>query len=291
MRLVTFTAVNESRIGVWQADGTVLDLTDDPQLPRDMAGFVALGTDGLAAAAALADSGSGTEFGAVTLDAPVRPRNNVMAVGRNYHEHALEFTDSGFDASEKEMIPDHPIIFTKAVSSIIGPDVAIELAHDPSGTSDYEGELGVVIGPGGTSISAADAMEHVYGYTIINDVTARALQKQHVQFFIGKSPATFCPMGPAIVTSDEIADITEAWVRTTVNGEERQAAQVRDLIFDIPTLIEEISAAVRLEPGDVISTGTPAGVGIGKKPPMYLKSGDVIEVSVDGIGTLRNPVV
>ena len=134
-------------------------------------------------------------------------------------------------------------------------------------------------------------MEHVYGYTIINDVTARALQKQHVQFFIGKSPATFCPMGPAIVTSDEIADITEAWVRTTVNGEERQAAQVRDLIFDIPTLIEEISAAVRLEPGDVISTGTPAGVGIGKKPPMYLKSGDVIEVSVDGIGTLRNPVV
>ena len=138
MRLVTFTAVNESRIGVWQADGTVLDLTDDPQLPRDMAGFVALGTDGLAAAAALADSGSGTEFGAVTLDAPVRPRNNVMAVGRNYHEHALEFTDSGFDASEKEMIPDHPIIFTKAVSSIIGPDVAIELAHDPSGTSDYE---------------------------------------------------------------------------------------------------------------------------------------------------------
>ncbi len=104
MRLVTFTAADESRIGVWQADGTVLDLTDDPQLPRDMAGFVALGTDGLAAAAALADSGSGTEFGAVTLDAPVRPRNNVMAVGRNYHEHALEFTDSGFDASENEYI-------------------------------------------------------------------------------------------------------------------------------------------------------------------------------------------
>lgn len=189
------------------------------------------------------------------------------------------------------MIPDYPIIFTKALSSIIATGEPIVLSGDPSGTTDYEGELGVVIGPGGQQISKDDAWNHVYGYTVINDVTAREVQKQHVQFFIGKSVATYCPMGPAIVTRDEIPDIRSTWLRTTVNGEPRQAAQIADLLFDIPTLIESISKSVLLEPGDVIATGTPSGVGIGFDPPIWLQPGDVVEVAIDGIGALSNPVI
>jgi 2-keto-4-pentenoate hydratase/2-oxohepta-3-ene-1,7-dioic acid hydratase in catechol pathway len=225
------------------------------------------------------------------LRAPIRPRNNVMAVGKNFHEHAKEFADSGFDASATQTIPDHPIVFTKALTSLVGPGDAITLSADSTGTTDYEGELGVVIGARGTKIQKADAWEHVYGYTVINDVTARQVQKRHVQFFIGKSGATFCPMGPAIVTRDEIPDIESAWLRTTVNGDERQAAQIKDLIFDIPTLIASISDAVLLEPGDVIATGTPAGVGLGFNPPRFLQPGDVVDITIDGIGTLSNPVV
>jgi 2-keto-4-pentenoate hydratase/2-oxohepta-3-ene-1,7-dioic acid hydratase in catechol pathway len=290
VRLVTFAASGKSGIGVLGRDGSVTDLAADPGLPTAMVDFVALGRVGLAAAAAIAETAPRLSPGDVRLLAPIRPRNNVMAVGRNYHDHAKEFTESGFDASEKQMIPDHPIIFTKAGSSIIGPGDAIEISNDPLGTSDYEGELGVVLGPGGSRISAGDAWDHVYGYTVVNDVTARELQKQHVQFFIGKSPATYCPMGPCIVTRDEIDDITASVLRTTVNGELRQESPISGLIFDIPTLIEAISAAVLLEAGDVIATGTPAGVGIGFDPPVYLRSGDTVEVSIDGVGTLVNPV-
>lgn len=291
MRLVSFSAGENSGIGVLLDDGSVVDLAADPTLPSTMVEFVALGGEGLAAAAEVVAVASPIPSADVKLLAPIRPRNNVMAVGRNYHEHAKEFSDSGFDASEKKMIPDHPIIFTKALSSIIGPGDSIDTSSDPLGTPDYEGELGVVIGPGGMKVSAADAWDHVYGYTIINDVTARELQKQHIQFFIGKSPATFCPMGPAIVTRDEIADITQSVLRTTVNGEPRQESAISLLIFDIPSLIAAISAAVLLEPGDVIATGTPVGVGLGLDPPQWLQPGDVVEVSIDGLGTLANPVV
>jgi len=214
-----------------------------------------------------------------------------MAVGRTYRAHAKEFSDSGFDASEKQMIPDHPIIFPKANSSIVGTGDAIDTSNDTLDTTDYEGELGVVIGPGGLGISKEDAMDHVYGYTVINDVTARELQKQHIQFFIGKSPATYCPMGPAITTADEIDDIRKAVLRTRVNGELRQESEISLLIFDIPTLIEALSVAIELEPGDVIATGTPEGVGIGMDPPVYLQPGDVVEVSIDGLGSITNPVV
>jgi len=291
MKLVSFGSSDGDGIGVLRDDGSVVDLAADPSLPSTMVEFVALGSDGLSAARRLLDATDPAVVGDPRLRAPIRPRNNVMAVGRNYREHAQEFTDSGFDASEHKMIPDHPIIFTKALSSIAAPGEAIGLSADPSGTSDYEGELGVVIGPGGIGISTDDAWDHVYGYTVINDVTAREVQKQHVQFFIGKSAATFCPMGPAIVTRDEIDDISTCWLRTTVNGEPRQAAQIADLIFDIPTLIASISASVLLEAGDVIATGTPSGVGIGLDPPTFLRPGDVVEVSIDGVGVLSNPVV
>jgi 2-keto-4-pentenoate hydratase/2-oxohepta-3-ene-1,7-dioic acid hydratase in catechol pathway len=293
MRLITHLRASTPRIGVLRDDGTVVDLADDPSLPATMVELVALGEDGLARAAARAGS-AGTvpvDVEAVRLAAPIRPRNNVMAIGRNYRSHVGEFSRSGFDAAERTPVPEHPIVFTKALSSIVGPGDAIEVSADATGTSDYEGELAVVIGPGGIRIPARDAWRHVYGYTIVNDVTVRALQRRHVQYFVGKSAATYCPIGPCIVTRDEIDDIGAAWLRTRVNGEERQAAPIADLIFDIPTLIEAISASVRLEAGDVIATGTPGGVGIGRTPPVYLAPGDVVEVSVDGIGSLRNPVV
>lgn len=268
----------------------MVDLAADPSLPSTMVDLVALGEKGLAAAAAVAEAAGTVPSDAVRLLAPIRPRNNVMAIGKNYLAHVNEFSSSGFDASERAPVPDHPIVFTKALTSIAGPGDPVDVSADATGTSDYEGELGVVIGPGGLRIPAEEAGGHVYGYTVVNDLTIRALQRQHVQFFVGKSAATYCPMGPCIVTSEEIHDIDRAWLRTRVNGEERQAAPIADLIFDIPTLIEAISAAVRLEPGDVIATGTPAGVGIGMTPPTYLAPGDVVEVTIDGIGTLSNPM-
>jgi 2-keto-4-pentenoate hydratase/2-oxohepta-3-ene-1,7-dioic acid hydratase in catechol pathway len=284
MKLVT----HPGGIGALRPNGDVVDFSADPELPRTMVEFVALGEAALRRAAAVEAVVPAAE---VTLLAPIRPPNNVMCVGKNYVDHAREFAGSGFDASQQQAVPDHPVIFTKARSAIVGPGAGIDVSADPTGTSDYEGELAVVIGTGGIRISAADAWDHVYGYTIVNDLTIRDLQKRHVQFFVGKSAATYCPMGPCLVTRDEIDDVTALWVRTEVNGEQRQAAPLADLIFDIPTLIETISAAVALEPGDVIATGTPAGVGIGFTPPRYLRPGDRVEVTVDGIGTLANPVV
>lgn len=290
MRLVTFTHADQTRIGAL-VDDEVVPFGADPELPDTMVELVAGGGEALKRAALLVESGERLPVGEVTLRAPLRPRNNVMCIGKNYRDHAAEFAGSGFDASQKQAVPDHPIVFTKALSSIVGPGDPVDVSSDATGTSDYEGELAVVIGRGGRGITAADAMDHVFGYTIVNDMTVRELQKRHVQFFLGKSAVTYCPMGPALVTADEVDDVTALWVRTRVNGEERQAAPVSDLIFDIPTLIEAISASVVLEPGDMIATGTPAGVGIGFTPPRYVRPGDVVEVSVDGLGTLVNPAV
>lgn len=286
MKLVTYLSEGAARPGALQADGSVVDLSG---VADSVATLVAMGDAGLAAANTAA--GSGVAVNPERLLAPIRPRNNIMAVGRNYFDHAQEFSDSGFDASEVKVIPDFPIIFTKALSSIIGTGDAIDISNDPTNTSDYEGELGVVIGVGGTKISKQDAWDHVYGYTVVNDMTAREVQRRHVQFFLGKSPATYCPMGPCITTRDEIPDITTARLRTVVNGETRQDAEISQLIFDIPTLIASISETVLLEPGDIIATGTPVGCGIGFDPPIYLKAGDVVEVSVDGIGSITNPVI
>jgi 2-keto-4-pentenoate hydratase/2-oxohepta-3-ene-1,7-dioic acid hydratase in catechol pathway len=291
MKLITFrTAETHSALGMLDGD-EVIPLAADPGLPASMVDFVALGAEGLERAAALKASAPRVAVDDVRLLAPIRPRNNVMCVGKNYINHAREFNSSGFDASAKQTVPEAPVIFTKALSSLVGPGDPVRVSDDPTGTSDYEGELGVVIGPGGHKIAEADAWAHVYGYTIVNDVTIRSLQKRHVQFFIGKSAATYCPMGPVLVTADEIDNVEALRVQTRINGELRQDAPVKDLIFDIPRLIASISAAVRLEPGDVIATGTPAGVGIGFTPPRFLAPGDRMEVTIDGIGTLANPVV
>jgi 2-keto-4-pentenoate hydratase/2-oxohepta-3-ene-1,7-dioic acid hydratase in catechol pathway len=291
MRLVSFAHGSRRGIGARTDDG-VVDFAADPRLPTTMRAFVAAGEAALERATdLLAGSPPVLSADEVRLLAPIRPPNNVMCIGKNYVEHAREFAGSGFDASAQQVLPGAPVVFTKARSSIVGPGDDVTVSADRTGTSDYEGELAVVIGRGGTGISEADAEQHVYGYTVVDDLTVRALQKQHVQFFLGKSAATYCPMGPQIVTRDEIPDITACWVRTRVNGELRQEAPVADLIFPIPTLIAAISASVLLEPGDVIATGTPAGVGLGFDPPRYLAPGDVVEVTVDGVGALVNRAV
>jgi len=228
---------------------------------------------------------------ALSLTAPLpKPRRNIFCVGKNYFEHAREFAGSGFDSSAKSGgdIPAFPIYFSKVPESVVGPDAAVEMPA-ASSAIDYEAELTVVIGKGGKGISKADALKHVWGYTIINDVTARDWQGRHSQWLLGKSFDTFCPMGPWLVSADEL-DGTHTRVRCYVNDELRQDASTTDLIFDIPTLIETLSAGITIYPGDLIATGTPVGVGIGFKPPKYLKSGDMLRVEIDGIGALSNPV-
>ena len=246
----------------------------------------------IAAGGTVPSTGAPVALGAVKLVAPLpRPRRNIFCVGKNYHAHAKEFAGSGFDSSAKAGgdIPQHPIIFTKVPECVIGPDEPIVVPEGVSDAIDYEVELAVVIGRGGKRIRKADAMQHVWGYTIVNDVTARDWQQRHLQWDLGKSFDTFCPMGPWLVSADE-CDGTNTNVRCFVNGDKRQDANTRDFIFDIPTLVECISAGITLYPGDVIATGTPVGVGIGFKPPKYLKAGDVVRVEIDGIGVLENPV-
>jgi len=239
---------------------------------------------------AVPPTGAPVALGAVKLIAPLpRPGRNIFCVGKNYYAHAKEFAGSGFDSSAKAGgdIPQYPIIFTKVPESVIGPGEAIVIPEGVSDSIDYEVELAVIIGRGGKRITKADALQHVWGYTIVNDVTARDWQQRHLQWDLGKSFDTFCPMGPWLVSADE-CDGTQTNVRCFVNGEKRQDANTRDFIFDIPTLIECISAGITLYPGDVIATGTPVGVGIGFKPPKYLKRGDVVRLEIDGIGTLEN---
>jgi 2-keto-4-pentenoate hydratase/2-oxohepta-3-ene-1,7-dioic acid hydratase in catechol pathway len=287
VRLVNFEHDGERAIGVLEGD-EVVDLSGSG-LPTDTVDLIAQWDRSKVEHAV--EQGRRLAADRVRLLAPLHPRKNVMAVGRNYRDHAREFSASGFDASEKQEVPDHPVIFTKAPTSVIGPDEPIVLANDPTGTTDYEGEMAVVMGRVARNVAKDDALDHVFGWTIVNDVTARDLQKRHVQWFVGKSPDTFCPMGPAITTIDELSDVGSSWLRTHVNGDLRQEAPISDLIFDVPTLISTLSEVMTLEPGDVIATGTGQGVGIGFEPPVYLASGDVVEVSIDGIGTLRNPVI
>jgi len=241
----------------------------------------------------LKPAGPGLPLSAIKIEAPIpRPARNVMCVGKNYHEHAKEFTRSGFDSSASSVadaIPTAPIIFTKVPECVIANGADIRYPAGVSNSLDYEAELGLVIGRGGRGISKADAYSHVCGYTIINDVTARDLQGKHKQWFLAKSLDTFCPMGPWLVTADEV-DAANLGVKCWVNDELRQNANTRDLIFDIPTLIATISAGITLLPGDVIATGTPAGVGIGFTPPKFLKRGDRVTIEIEGLGRLSNSV-
>lgn len=289
MRLVMFDDGRGARLGA--LNGQMIADLASASAHKDVLSVVQAGLGSLAALKDAAAKAPQIAVSSARLLAPIaRPARNIFCVGKNYHEHAKEFHASGFDSTSTSAVPDLPIVFTKAPSSVSGPGDAIPAYLDETNSVDYEGELTLVIGPGGRAISKAKALDHIFGYTIVNDVTARTLQSAHKQWFLGKSIDGFCPMGPSIVTADEIPDPTKLHLTTKVNGEVRQDASVRDLIFDIPTLVETISKRITLEPGDLIATGTPAGVGIGFTPPKYLKKGDVVDVTIEPIGTLTNPV-
>ncbi|WP_159996760.1 fumarylacetoacetate hydrolase family protein [Roseomonas sp. 18066] len=259
-----------------------------PGLPADMAGVIAALVRG---ATIPEPAGAGRPLAEEQLLAPLpNPPRNIFCVGKNYHAHAREFASSGYDSSSvsaADAVPKAPIIFSKPFSSISGPWDDIPLWPGIDEGVDYEAELAVVIGAGGRAIAREDALKHVFGYTIVNDVTARDLQGTHKQWLLGKGIDGFCPMGPWIVTADEIGT---APLRITcqVNGEARQDASTADLIFDVPELIATISRSMALLPGDVIATGTPEGVGIGFKPPRFLRDGDVVDCAIEGIGRIRN---
>jgi 2-keto-4-pentenoate hydratase/2-oxohepta-3-ene-1,7-dioic acid hydratase in catechol pathway len=226
----------------------------------------------------------------VKLLAPIpRPRRNIFCVGRNYHAHAKELSATVFKDNNAD--PNAwPIVFTKVPECVTGPYEHVVLPTDVSEQIDYEAELLVVIGVQGKNISKTQAMSHIYGYTIVNDVTARDVQMRHQQWDLGKSFDTFCPMGPWVVTADEF-DGLNADVKCWVNGELRQDGNSSHMIFDIPTLIETCSRGITLYPGDMIATGTPAGVGMGLKPPQYLKNGDKVRIEIAQLGFIENTFV
>ncbi len=294
MKLASFQWGGQRHAGVLSADGRELT----PLAVDAGRGVLAL-VERLSAGGAMPTaSGPRLALAAVQLEAPLpRPRRNIFCVGRNYRAHAKELAGSVFkDSGTRD--DGWAIVFTKLPECVVAPGANVELPRtgSSSGSSlvseqiDYEAELAVVIGRGGKNIPRARAMDHVFGYTIVNDVTARDVQMRHAQWDLGKSFDTFCPMGPFLVTPDD-CDGTATRVRLWVNGELRQDGRTTDLIFDIATLIETCSRGITLRPGDVIATGTPAGVGMAMTPPTWLKAGDVMRIEIDGIGVLENTVV
>lgn len=288
MKVITFETGGEIAAGFIDGDEAVVCATG-AQARKAVLGLIEGGD--AARAQWQASTGPRVPLASVRLLAPIpEPRRDILCVGKNYYAHAAEFHTSGFDSSGKEEVPSYPVVFTKAPATVCGPGDVVNGALDPTGSVDYEGELGVIIGKRCFQVRKAEAYDYVFGYVILNDVTSRELQKQHNQWIIGKSLDTFCPMGPWIATADEVGDVTALELVTEINGEERQRAKVADLIFDIPTLIETMSRTMTLSPGDIIATGTPVGVGIGFKPPKYLQTGDKMQVRITGLGVLENTI-
>ena len=285
MRLVTYSDAHGTHIGALQNDGVVaLDA-----VAPDMLSLIDGGAALLAQAQTLAAAGPLIARNTIRLLAPIpRPRQNIICLGMNYVEHAYE---SERARGREPKLPAHPVFFTKAVTTVCAPEDDIPLDSNITKELDYEVELAFVIGTSGKNIAHGDAMSHIFGYTIINDVSARDLQNQHLQFFKGKSLDRTCPMGPYILTADEVPDPAKLGLQLRLNGETRQDSSAADLIFDIPTIIATFSRGTTIEAGTIFSTGTPSGVGMGRTPPSYMQPGDVMEAEVDGLGVLRNRIV
>lgn len=292
MRLATISVDGTDVCAAYLADGRLLNLS---QVAASMQALIEGGPAALEAARKmLAEAEEGAHDDAVVggdapLQAPIpNPRKNVFCVGRNYAEHIAE----GERAQNLKIgVTEHPVFFTKPPTSVVAPGGDVLMFPEVSTSVDYEVELTVVIGTAGRNISKADAMKHVFGYTILNDITARDIQRRHGgQYFKGKGLDGSCPIGPAIVTADEIANPHALSIGLSVNGETRQDGNTRDMIFDIPTLIASLSEGLTLEPGDMIATGTPSGVGYAMDPPRFLKDGDRVVCDISGIGTLSNTV-
>lgn len=290
MKLVTFRAEGGPALGLVEDDGTTVR---DLRGVTGDAGLVQVIEDWASWSGRIAQASGLPVVPEAQLLAPIpSPRRDLFAVGKNYREHVAEFGRSGYDTPQRsEDLPDKPIVFSKATTSVTGPFDDVESHPSVTAELDYEAELAVIIGTGGRGISYDDALDHVWGYTIVNDVTARDVQRDHKQWLLGKSLDTHAPMGPWAVTADEIADLGALEVSSHVNGELRQKAPVKDLIFDVAELVRVISAGITLLPGDIIATGTPAGVGIGFDPPRFLQRGDVVECAITGLGAIRNTIV
>jgi 2-keto-4-pentenoate hydratase/2-oxohepta-3-ene-1,7-dioic acid hydratase in catechol pathway len=285
MKLVTYLVGSHISIGAVDERG-VIDLS---ALAPDLLSLIALGPVGLERARAIVASAvSAHSIGSVTLLAPIpKPHRNIMCLGLNYAEHAKESAEArGREYKQHQ----HPVFFTKATHTINRHEGVIPFDAAVSEQIDWEAELGVIIGRAGKNIPIEDAFDHVFGYTCINDISARDLQANHSQFFKGKSLDGACPLGPWIVTADEIPDPQHLQVTCRVNGVVKQNANTEVMIFRIPDILTILSRGMTLDAGDIIATGTPSGVGFARKPPEFLKPGDVVEVEIEKIGVLRNRV-
>ena len=288
MKLITFVHEDQTRLGALVADAGgewVYDLNRlDPHLPSDMLGFLEAGAPAHALAGralAAASPEQALRLADVTLKAPIPRPGKIICIGQNYLEHAKESNASA---------PPFPIIFAKYANTVIahGEPIVVPAAVQKP---DYEGELAVVIGRRGRNIPEADALDYVAGYMPLNDVSARDWQGRTSQWVLGKTPDTFCPMGPALVTADEIPDVQNLSLRTVIGDEVLQQGHTSLMIFPVAHLIWDMSRVMTLEPGDVIATGTPSGIGAARTPPRWLRPGDVVRIEIDGVGVLENPVV
>ena len=305
MRFISYEFAGQAAIGLLTGPGQqhIIPLAaggrrylGQTELPSSMQALIEQGDAALEKVRAIAtkaakdpDSGIQLRLDQVRLLAPIpRPAKNIFCIGKNYAEHAMEFEKT---ADPSIAIPQYPVIFTKAPTTVIGPGAGIKCHSLITRALDYEVELAVIIGKQGSYIKPEEAMDYVFGYTILNDITARDLQKQHLQWFRGKSLDTSAPMGPCLVHKSEISHPDKLTVSLKVNGETRQHASTADFLFSIPTLISTLSQGITLEAGDIISTGTPAGVGAARKPPQFLQPGDRLELTISTIGTLINTVI
>ena len=284
MRLVTFTHRGQRRLGARSGDSIIDFNAADPSIPTTMREFLEAGDNAISRARAVIDRGdqaiSATD---VTIQAPIDNPEKIICIGLNYADHAAE---------SSMPIPDEPIVFSKYASSIIGPDENI-VAPSASSQVDYEVELVVVIGKRGRNISEEDALNHVAGYMVGHDVSARdyQLEKPGAQWMMGKTFDTFAPIGPDLVTTEDVPDPHNLGIRCILNGETVQDSNTSQLIFDVPKLIAYLTHVFTLAPGDLIFTGTPHGVGMGREPQLWLKHGDRVICEIDGLGRLENPVV
>jgi 2-keto-4-pentenoate hydratase/2-oxohepta-3-ene-1,7-dioic acid hydratase in catechol pathway len=285
LRLVTYQFGQDVYLGAWQ-DEQIVDLSS---VAPDMLSLIAMGSGGINKAQALAEKPDVSyDVKDVTLKAPIpNPVRNVMCLGLNYAEHAKE---SAAADGKKAELPEVPIVFNKATTAIAGPYDSIPFDPQASTEIDWEVELAFVIGRRGKNIPVSEASDYVFGYSVLNDVSARDLQRKGKQFFKGKSLDGSCPMGPWILTAGDAPDPATLRITSRVNGVTKQDSHTSHMIFDIPTIISYLSKGMTLLPGDIIATGTPSGVGFARIPPEFLKPGDVVECEVEGIGLIRNEV-
>lgn len=297
MKFVTFTVNGVMEVGLLD-EARVISLRtaeyhyyQTNKLPQDLQTLIEQGDSALnivrQIVSRLDDSCPSIPLSAVVLSAPIpRPRKNIFCVGKNYVEHALEFAQTKSLAA----VPTVPVIFTKPPTCVIGPEATVKHHRPTVEQLDYEVELAVVIGKTAANVIKDEAYEYVFGYTIMNDVTARDLQRAHGQWLLGKGADTFAPLGPAIVHKSVVPNPHSLTIRSLINGQLRQHANTKDMVFDIPTLIATISAVITLEPGDIIATGTPAGVGAAMVPPQFLQPGDEMRLEIESIGVLINRI-